>query len=66
MVTVIHELERLRRDTCGQVFTAAAPADLPTEKYDPNVGVMVGSLRYGCGASPRRKIVVGLASIAGP
>jgi transposase len=45
----IHEMERLRCDGCGTVFTAATPADLPAEKYDVNVGVIVGILRYGGG-----------------
>ncbi len=46
---VIHELERLRCDTCGEVFTARLPAGVTTEKYDATVGVMVGLLRYGAG-----------------
>ncbi len=45
----IHELERLRCDGCGAVFTAATPADVAPEKYDANVGVMVGLMRYGGG-----------------
>ena len=46
---VIHELERLRCDACGEVFTAPPPPDLPREKYDANVGALVGLLRYGTG-----------------
>lgn len=46
---VIHELERLRCDACGEVFTAPLPPDVAREKYDANVGVMVGLLRYGTG-----------------
>lgn len=45
----IHELERLRCDTCGEVFTAPVPAGAGTEKYDPSVGVLVGLLRFGTG-----------------
>jgi len=45
----IHEMERLRCDGCGAVFTAAAPEGVGLEKYDANVGVMVGLLRYGSG-----------------
>ena len=45
----VNELERLRCDGCGAVFTAATPADLAPEKYDANVGVMVGMMRYGGG-----------------
>ncbi len=46
---VIHEMERLRCDTCGMVFTAPTPAEAGTEKFDPTVGVLVGLLRYGSG-----------------
>lgn len=44
-----YELERLRCDACGAVFTAPVPAAAGLEKYDPSVGVMVASLRYGIG-----------------
>ena len=44
-----YELERLRCDACGVVFTASAPAAAGLEKYDPSVGVMVAALRYGVG-----------------
>ena len=46
---LIHELEQLRCDTCGKVFTAPTPPEAGSEKYDPSVGVMVGLLRYGSG-----------------
>lgn len=45
----IHEMERLRCDTCNTVFTAPAPEEAKGEKYDPTVGVMIGLLRYGSG-----------------
>lgn len=46
---VVNELQRLRCDLCGEVFTAQAPAGARGEKYDLSVGVMVGMLRYGTG-----------------
>jgi transposase len=46
---VIHELEQLRCDTCGKVFTAPTPPEAGVEKYAPSVGVMVGLMRYGSG-----------------
>lgn len=46
---VIHEMEQLRCDTCGKMFTAPTPAEAGVEKYDVSVGVMVGLMRYGSG-----------------
>ena len=46
---VIHEMEQLRCDTCGKLFTAPTPAEAGVEKYDASVGVMVGLMRYGSG-----------------
>jgi len=45
----VYELERLRCNTCGQVFSAPPPAEAGVQKYDPSVGVMAGLLRYGSG-----------------
>jgi transposase len=42
-------LEKLRCDTCGQVFTAPVPPEAGTTKYDESVGVTVALLRYGSG-----------------
>jgi len=49
VAATIHELERLRCDGCGKVFTAATPPEVKPEKYDASVGVMVGIMRYGSG-----------------
>jgi transposase len=46
---VIHEMEQLRCDTCGKLFTAPTPPQAGVEKYDASVGVMVGLMRYGSG-----------------
>jgi len=46
---LIHEMEQLRCDTCGKLFTAPTPPEAGVEKYDASVGVMVGLLRYGSG-----------------
>jgi transposase len=42
-------MERLRCDTCGQIFTAPTPPEAGPEKYDPSVGATVALLRYGSG-----------------
>ena len=44
-----YELERLRCDTCGAVFTAPAPVEAGQEKYAPSVAATVALLRYGTG-----------------
>lgn len=45
----IFELERLRCALCGALFTAPAPPEAGSQKYDPSVGVMLNLHRYGQG-----------------
>jgi transposase len=45
----IYQLEKLRCHLCGQVFTAAAPAEAGDRKYDATAGSMIGLLKYGSG-----------------
>jgi transposase len=45
----IYELETLRCNLCGQVFTARAPAGVGTAKYDESAVAMIALLKYGCG-----------------
>ena len=44
-----YQMERLRCDACGAVFTAPVPAAAGQEKYAPSVGVTVAMFRYGTG-----------------
>ncbi len=44
-----YAMERLRCDTCGEVFTAPPPPQAGQEKYAPSVGATVALLRYGSG-----------------
>jgi len=44
-----YQMQRLRCDTCGQVFTAPTPPAAGLQKYDESVGATVALLRYGCG-----------------
>lgn len=46
---LVVELERLRCNLCGTVFTAEAPDGIGTEKYDETVSSMIGMLKYGTG-----------------
>jgi transposase len=45
----VYELERLRCNLCGQVFTAPPPAGVGAAKYDQTAAAMVGLLKYGAG-----------------
>lgn len=45
----VYELEKLRCNLCGEVFTAEAPAGVGSEKYDATAGSMIGLLKYGRG-----------------
>lgn len=45
----LYELDRLRCNLCGVVFTAPPPPGVGEEKYDETVAAMVGLLKYGAG-----------------
>jgi transposase len=45
----VYELERLRCNACGQVFTAEEPEGVGTEKYDETASAMIAQLKYGSG-----------------
>jgi transposase len=45
----VYELQKLRCNLCGEVFTAKAPDEAGDEKYDVTVGSMIAILRYGSG-----------------
>jgi transposase len=45
----VYELERLRCNLCGQVFTAKAPDGVGEEKYDNSAAAMIAMLKYGTG-----------------
>jgi len=46
----VFELQKLRCNLCGKIFTAKAPAEAAQdEKYDAEAGSMVALLKYGTG-----------------
>jgi len=49
LAATVYELERLRCNTCGQVFTAEEPEGVGPEKYDESTAAMIAQLKYGCG-----------------
>ena len=45
----IYELQKLRCNPCGELFTAKAPAGVGNEKYDATASSMIALLKYGNG-----------------
>lgn len=45
----VYELERLRCGLCGAIFTAQAPPDVGSAKYDAESAGMIALLKYGSG-----------------
>ena len=49
LAATVYELEKLRCNLCGEVFTAAAPEGVGEKKYDETAASMIALLRYGNG-----------------
>ena len=45
----VYELNRLRCNLCGEVYTAESPPGVGDEKYDATAASMIGLLKYGAG-----------------
>ena len=45
----VYELEKLRCNLCGKIFTAEAPAEARGPKYDAESASMIALLKYGSG-----------------
>jgi transposase len=45
----VYQLQKLRCNLCGKVFTARAPEAAGSRKYDATAGSMIGLLKYGSG-----------------
>lgn len=45
----VHELEQMRCNLCGVVYTAPTPEGIAPEKYDESVASMVAVMKYGRG-----------------
>jgi len=45
----VYELQKLRCNLCGKVFTAQLPQGVGSEKYDETAGSMIALLKYGSG-----------------
>jgi hypothetical protein len=49
LTATIYELEKLRCNLCGAVFTAPLPASAGKKKYDASAAAMIALLKYGYG-----------------
>lgn len=49
IAAAVYELEKLRCNLCGNVYTAEAPAGAGEKKYDETAASMIALLRYGSG-----------------
>jgi transposase len=49
IAATVYQLEKLRCNLCGDVFTATAPEEAGEEKYDETAASMIALLRYGSG-----------------
>jgi hypothetical protein len=45
----VYTLQKLRCNLCGKIFTAPAPENVGSEKYDATTGSIIGLLKYGSG-----------------
>jgi transposase len=45
----IYDLQKLRCNLCGEVFTAETPDGVGPDKYDETAGSMIANLKYGSG-----------------
>jgi transposase len=45
----VYEMQRLKYNLCGQIFTAQSPEGIGDEKYDSASGAMIALLKYGSG-----------------
>ncbi len=49
VAATVYELEVLRCNLCGEVYTAEAPEGVGEKKYDESAAAMIGLLKYGSG-----------------
>jgi transposase len=49
LAATVYELEQLRCNACGQLFTAPSPEGVGPEKYDETAMAMIAELKYGSG-----------------
>jgi hypothetical protein len=54
LTATLYEMQRLRCNLCGEIFTARPPPDAKRPKYDETAAAMIALLRYGSGLPHNR------------
>ncbi|HTF63959.1 MAG TPA: hypothetical protein VK638_14840, partial [Edaphobacter sp.] len=54
IAATVYELQRLRCNLCGEVYTAEAPQDVGEEKYDETAAAMIAQMKYSSGMAFNR------------
>ena len=49
LTATLYELQRLRCNLCGEVYSAEAPDGVGEDKYDESAAAMIAQLKYGTG-----------------
>jgi hypothetical protein len=49
LMATVYELETLRCNACGELYSAEPPAGVGDEKHGPTVAAAIGTLKYGLG-----------------
>lgn len=49
LTATVYELQRLRCNLCGEVYSAEAPEGVGEDKYDETAAAMIAQLKYGTG-----------------
>lgn len=49
LAATVYELQRLRCNLCGEVYSADAPEGVGEDKYDESAAAMIAQLKYGTG-----------------
>lgn len=49
VAATVYELEKLRCNLCGKIFTAKAPEEVGEKKHDESAAAIIATLKYGSG-----------------
>src|SRR5438552_16002926 len=49
LTATVYELQRLRCNLCGEVYSADTPEGVGEDKYDESAAAMIAQLKYGTG-----------------